>query len=176
MTWGPVRQPGLAVLIGAASLVPGARAQQPTAAPPPQIAPYRAPVIALVQPADGGTVPQDKPVVVFRFAPGEAGDPLDAASFRAAVDGIDQTHRFQLAASEAWGALGPPVPDEPIVTGVHRLAARICSTRGACGETAATVTVLPPLTPIDSNPGKPSRRERVLDALLAAVRKLLSSP
>jgi hypothetical protein len=57
-------------------------AQQPPASPPatnaPVLAAYRAPTIALVQPPAGGSVPQDKPVVVFRFAAGEPDDPIDS--------------------------------------------------------------------------------------------------
>ena len=64
----------VAFLLGAVRAYP-LEAQQPAASQQPQLpatpsavlAPYRAPVLALVQPATG-TVTQDKPVVVFRFA------------------------------------------------------------------------------------------------------------
>jgi len=151
-------------------------AQEPSAQPPP-IPSYRAPAIALVQPPNGISVPQDKPVLVFRFTAGDPSDPLDVASFRVAVDGLDQTQRFQIAAGEAWGALVSSIPDEPISTGSHQVAARICSSRGACGETQATVSVVPPLTPTDSTGRqRTSRRERLIDALLSAVKRLLQQP
>src|SRR3712207_547682 len=51
---------------------------------------YRTPSLALVQPASGGTVPQDKPVVVFRLMQGDASDPIDARSFVVTVDGQDR--------------------------------------------------------------------------------------
>lgn len=176
-----IRIRGIALAVVA--VAPGAvrsapiRAQQPATPQTPQIAAYRPPAIVLVQPADGGTIPQDKPVVAFRFAPGEPGDALDLSTFRVAADGVDQSNRFQLSASEAWGALVSSAPDEPIAAGSHQVAARICSSRGACGETQATVSVVPPLTPADSTGlRRPSRRERVIDALLAAVKRLLQQP
>lgn len=170
-----VRGVGIAVVLVATHVV---HAVPLVSQQPPELTPYRAPVIALVQPASGGTIPQDRPVVVFRFAPGEPGDPLDAASFRVAVDAVDETARFQVAATEAWGAIGPAAADpRAIAPGPHQIAARICSTRGACASLDATVTVLPPRTAADSSGiKKPGRRERVLDALLAAVKRLLQQP
>ena len=154
-------------------------AQQPAQTPP--LAPYRAPAIALVQPPGGGIVPQDKPVVVFRFAAGEPSDPLDVATFRVAVDGTDQSARFQVAASEAWGPIGTPnssgsaAVHDAILPGAHQILARICSSRGACAEASAMLTVIPIASPAQTRPpeGKRTRKERVTDALLTAVKKLL---
>src|SRR5690242_206363 len=42
-------------------------AQQPVQAPP-VLAIHRSPSLALVQPAGGGSVPQDRPAIMFRFA------------------------------------------------------------------------------------------------------------
>lgn len=108
--------------------------------PPPT--PYRSPTIALVHPAHTGTVPRDRPVIVFRFAPGESDDPIDARSFAVTVDGVDRSARFQVASHEAWGSMaGAPETDATLDTGPHAVAARICSVRGSCATTAATVIV-----------------------------------
>jgi hypothetical protein len=157
-------------------------AQQPVAPQQPQppattsavLAPYRAPVLALVQPATG-TVTQDKPVVVFRFAQGEPTDPIDLASFAVSVDGEDRTGLFQVAGGDAWGPLDPP-GDDALTVGAHQVVARICSTRGACASAASAVIVMPPLvqpaaagTPDE----KRSRKRKVLDAVIGVGRKLL---
>ena len=138
--------------------VPGASQPppSPSSAAAPAAVPYRPPIIALVQPADGATLPQDKPVVVFRFAQGEPNDPIDLASFTVAVDGHDRTRLFQVTAVEAWGPLGaPPIAhnDFGLAAGVHHLNARICSARGACGLTTASLTVVP--NPAESQPASP---------------------
>jgi hypothetical protein len=145
-------------------------AQQP---PPPVLAPYRAPVIALVQPPDGGTVPQDKPVVVFRFAPGEPDDPIDAASFALSVDGENRTSLFQLSAAEAWGPLAA-VADRAssLGLGAHLVEARVCSAKGACAALSASVISVPG---VHGDPPTPSsRRARLLDVLIRTTRKLLA--
>ncbi len=155
-----------------------AHAQQPIAQPPPStIAAYRAPVIALVQPPGGGTIPEDKPVLVFRFASAEAEDPLDGTSLRVLVNGVDQTARFQSNSTEAWGSIGDATTaSASIELGPRQVVARICSVRGACAETAHLVTVVPSLTgnADDTRSRAEGKKERVLDALLAAVRKLLT--
>ena len=146
--------------------------------PAPQIAPYKLPTIALVQPPSGGTVPQDKPVVVFRFAQGEPADPIDVRSFTVMVDGEDRTRLFQLAllaaaapalpGGEAWG----PLDDRTVAEGSHEVSARICSSRGACGVASAAVLVADGSK--GSNAGnEPPKRQRVLRALLDATRRLL---
>src|SRR5688500_7626736 len=55
------------------------------------------PSIALVQPGAGGLILQDRPVVMFRFAVGHKHDPIDAASFRVALDGDDRSGGFQIS-------------------------------------------------------------------------------
>ena len=113
------------------------------------LSPYRAPSVVLAYPDRGVALPADKPTVVFRFAPGEADDPIDVASFRATVDGIDRTDRFRVTSREAWGTLGdtPPTSDgvtaARITTGPHTISARVCSTRGACGAVTVGVDVRP---------------------------------
>jgi hypothetical protein len=148
----------------------------PTATPG-MLAPYRAPLIALVQPAGtaGGFVPQDRPVVVFRFAAGEADDPLDVRSLVVAVDGADRTVLFQTSASEAWGALADDeaVRRGKLAAGAHRVAARICSARGACGSTEAQVLVVPGLVTEKATAADESRRRRVLGAVLGIARRLI---
>lgn len=142
-------------------------------APPLAVQPYHPPVIAVVEPAEGGVLPQDKPVLVIRFAAGESGDPVDARSFAVSVDGEDQTSRFQVSATEAWGSLGA-VPGE-LTLGMHQVAARICSTRGACSSTQAQVTLVKPTVAIAdaASPKAITRKKRVMDALLGALRTLL---
>ena len=66
---------------------------------------YRAPTIIVAAPATGSTLPDDKPVAVFRFMTNEPLDPIDALTFSVSVDGKDRTSLFQLAQSEAWGRL-----------------------------------------------------------------------
>lgn len=176
------RAPRVGALV-VATICGGARVahgQSPPAPQPAQSAPaiaaFRAPVLALVQPLDGGMVHQDRPVVVFRFAPGEASDPIDLGSFVVSVDGIDRSTLFQRASGEAWGPLAPIVGADSLVPGAHRLSARICSARGACSAVQATVNVLPPLIPADpvapASAGR-SRKQRLLDAALSAARRLL---
>jgi hypothetical protein len=145
------------------------------------------PSIALAQPAQGATVAQDKPVIVFRFAAPDPGDPIDASSFTALVDGVDRSAHFKVAPTEAWGPL--VVASDGARTrealGAHQVAARICTLRGACGNVSAVVTVVPPLArdrgdrgatarariPIQSPCGK---RRSLVDPLLAAAHKLLA--
>jgi hypothetical protein len=164
-------------------------AQQPV--PGPSTVPYRAPGIALVQPASEATLPQDKPVVVFRFAQGEPNDPIDLASFAVAVDGHDRTRLFQVTAAEAWGPLSASVDrpnDASLAPGVHQLTARICSARGACAFTTASIAIVPGtsasqstsqpaaagVSADSSEKPAPSRRRRIIDALVAAAKKLLT--
>ena len=138
----------------------------------PQLAPYRTPVIALVQPASGGTVPQDKPVVVFRFAQGEPDDAIDAKSFAVSIDGVDVTPGFLVVGSEAWGSLVRAV-SEPLAAGVHQVNARICSARGACGSASASVSVEAGgiTQPAAASPA--AKHGHLLDLVVRAARKLL---
>ncbi len=114
----------------------------PAPSPPqaPLLAAYRTPVIALVEPAGGGSVPQDRPVVVFRFAQGEPNDAIDARSFSVTIDGADITRAFRIAGGDAWGSLAGGSAN-PLAVGMHEVIARICSERGTCGSTTAPVAV-----------------------------------
>jgi hypothetical protein len=128
-----------------------------------------------VQPASGGSVPQDRPVVVWRFAAGDSADPIDARSFAVSVDGIDRSTLFQAARDAAWGPLAPEPNEQQrtIALGAHQLAARVCSVRGACSEVTATVTVVASATaPADKEAS--DRKRTLIDLLLAALRRLLN--
>ena len=158
-------------LAGVAAAPLGAQGSSGTPAPP--VAPYRPPVIALVQPSAGASVPSDKPIVVFRFAPSDSSDPIDARSFAIAIDGEDQKRLFQVTATEAWGPMAPPAPDGSGSTpvGVRRVAARICSIRGACAEVNERVTVVASEAAVTDAPL--DRKRSLLDLLLLALRKLI---
>jgi hypothetical protein len=135
-------------------------------------------------------VQRDRPVIVFRFAPGEPNDPIDLASFAVTVDGRDRTPSFQVTGGEAWGSLAGDASaqsDSSLTLGTHQISARICSARGACGVIVSSLTVVP--SQVEAQPPLPaaegaaadssgssasSRRRRVIDAILAALRKLLS--
>lgn len=142
-------------------------------------APVRPPIIQLVQPAEGSSVPVDHPVVVLRFFTGEPADPIDLGTFRVAVDGEDRTALFHLTggtgSGEGWGPLG-----SASAPGAHLVAARVCSLRGICATTQATVTVAAP--PAAAAIGAPSGgaasvprsiKRRIVDALLQGARALL---
>ena len=174
----------VAFLLGAVRAYP-IEAQQPAAPQQPQLpattsavlAPYRAPVLALVQPVTG-TVTQDKPVVVFRFATGEADDPLDVGSFVVAVDGTDRTALFHTTAVQAWGPLASEtqLARGELAAGTHRVVARICSTRGACSAAEATLLVLPGIVDDAKTVAPDIKRSllrRALGALGQATRKVL---
>ena len=146
----------------------------PPQSPAVQLSAYRPPALALVQPAAGGSVPQDRPVVVFRFAAGEPNDPIDVRSLAVAVDGRDRTHLFQVSGGEAWGSLAPLDDESPLEAGAHQLVARICSARGACTDLSATVSVVPSVVERDDrDAGSSGRRRKVLDVLLDALKKIL---
>ena len=137
---------------------------------PQPIVGYRAPSIALVQPEAGTALPPDKAVLVFRFVQGEPSDPLDASSFAVAVNGVARSAAFQVGASEAWGPLSDAraVPPDS-----YQVTARICSTRGVCGTTSATVTVASSdAMPDESGGGTMSRMQRVLEIILTVLRRL----
>jgi hypothetical protein len=145
-------------------------AQQPV---PPPLPGYRPPELALVQPASDGSVPLDRPVIVFRFAPGDSTDPIDVRSLAIAVDGKDRVSSFQVARDMAWGPLAPPEELQSLLAGAHSVVARICSIRGACNELRATVTVAAPATPAKES-AVVDRKRTLIDLLLAAARKLLN--
>jgi hypothetical protein len=147
--------------------------QQPVIPQPAQpIIGYRLPGIALVQPGAGAELASDKAVLIFRFTQGEPADPLDASSFAVWVNGSARTASFQVGATEAWGPLSG---SHDVAPGAYQVTARICSTRGACATTSATVTVassatMPSTAPADAGA---SRRQRVIDLLLAGLRRLI---
>jgi hypothetical protein len=155
-------------------------ASPPGGVPNGTVPPYRPPVLALVQPEPGGSVADDRPIVLFRFAPGEPNDPVDARSFAVAVNAIDRSAAFQVTATDAWGAMADTTAT--VALGPHHITARICSARGACAFTTASVTVgrampAPPVAggaAVDSaTSSAASRRRRVLDVILDALQKLL---
>ena len=108
---------------------------------------YRAPALVLAYPAPGADLPADRPVVLIRFALREADDPIDAASFRATVDGVDRTARFRVTTAEAWGTLADSGAADTSYTlsaaGPHTIAARVCSARGVCGALTVVVDIRP---------------------------------
>jgi hypothetical protein len=179
----------LGTLLIVAASIPLA-AQQPVNTPPVPpgqsptmpagISSYRAPVIAMVQPAtnaqQGGSIPQDRPVVVFRFAQGEITDPLDVGTFSVCLTGPGvntanavRTSSFQVSAAEAWGSLADSKAS--LSAGVYEVTARICSTRGTCATTTATVNIT--ASAMDS--AKPqSRKDQLIDLLLNGVKRFLS--
>jgi hypothetical protein len=147
------------------------------AAPAAAILAYRAPALVLAQPPGGGTIPADRPAVVFRFAVGEPDDPLDTRSFSVTVDGHDRTALFQLSATQAWGPLVPPGEHGGALSaGAHQLAARICSDRGACAAVSATVTAVADAAAVP-NAAAPnaalSKKSRLLDLLLSGAKRLI---
>jgi hypothetical protein len=148
-------------------------AQVPTLGAP-TIAPYRLPAIALVQPLDGGAVYQDRPVIVLRFSAGEPADPIDATSLAVNVDGVDRSKLFQTAGSDAWGPLAPG--DSPLALGAYRLAVRICTQRGACATTQATVLAIPNAVATATSAPDTARsiHQRILDAALKAARRIIA--
>ena len=147
---------------------------QPTQ--PVVLAPYRLPVIAVAQPAEGVAIPDDKPVVVLRFATVEPTDPLDALSLSVSVDGEDRTSLFQFTQGEAWGPIA--VGGELLSAGPHEVRARICTAHGVCSTAKATVNIVPASTLTQLSAGASAnktsqRRGRVFDAVLQAVRVLI---
>lgn len=106
--------------------------------------PYHAPSIVVAYPERGASLPADKPFVVLRFAPGEADDPIDVASFRATVDDADRTTLFRVSEAQAWGRLGDTLASGGaggVTPGQHVVSARVCSTRGACGTLTVAIDV-----------------------------------
>lgn len=128
----------------------------------------------MVQPAPGAAVPVDRPIIVFRFVPGSAADPVDARSFAVVVDGESRSTLFQVTATEAWGPMVSPTEGgkSASAVGPRQIAARICSVRGACSEIAATVNVIQSAA-AGSAHTTTDRKRSVIDLLLAAARKLL---
>jgi hypothetical protein len=151
-------------------------AQPPTPQPnqPVALPTYRAPTIIVAAPADGATLPEDKPVAVLRFMSVEPTDPIDALSFSVAVDGKDRTSLFQATPGEAWGPLSSP--NETLAAGQHDLTARICTSHGECGTAKATVTVAASASGLQATAAKAAeakqKKTKILDAVVQAVRVL----
>jgi hypothetical protein len=109
-------------------------------------------------------LPADKAVVLLRFATREADDPIDPASFKATIDGVDRTGHFRVTSTEAWGMLGDTAssrasnPPPPVPPGPHTLAARICSVRGVCGSLTAVIDVRAWETALAAQRPKPLHR------------------
>jgi hypothetical protein len=135
---------------------------------------YHTPLIIVAAPAQGSTLPDDKPVVVLRFMSNEPTDPIDALTFSVTMDGKDKTSLFQLTQGEAWGRIAEP--SEVLTAGSHDIAARICTAHGECGTTKATLTVVS-----SSSVGqvasataavKAKKKAKIFDAVLQAARVL----
>ena len=185
---------GVAVAIVAFTLGPARAyplaAQQPAWQQPAVLAPYRGPTLVLVQPHAGAAIPRDRPVILFRFAQGEAGDPIDEESFTVSVDGQDRTHLFktalnavspaasggvganQLPSGDAWGVIASRPKKgatDSLAVGPHHVAARVCSSRGICAALETTVIVAPPVVA----PRPALRKRSLIEKLLDASQKLV---
>lgn len=176
---------GMIALLALASTVVRAIpliAQQASADSALVTSPYRAPQIALAQPAAGATLEQNNPSVVFRFAQGDSGDALDLASFQVAIDGADRTPQFRVDSTEAWGSLDPPSrldsmrSPEALAPGAHLLTARICSARNICADLRTALTVVSSdVAASDPHPAKPkSRLIAAIVLVLALIRRLIT--
>jgi len=150
-------------------------AGQTPASPAPPLQTFRPPVIVLAEPASDATVPQDRPIVMFRFAAGDSADPIDARSFVVSVDGKDRTPLFEVVADVAFGPLAPPPNNDQVAidVGSHSFAARICSLRGSCGEVSGTVIVASPGA-VASEQAHASAVQTLLDLLLTLIKRLLA--
>src|SRR5688500_13265599 len=113
---------------------------------------YGLPTLVLAYPAPGVSVPGDNATVVFRYAWGDNGDPLDLRTFRVLVDGVDRTSHFRATADAAWGTI---VQGGQSGIQAHDVHARVCTVRGACAELGAIITVItPPGITRDEAPAK----------------------
>jgi hypothetical protein len=150
-------------------------AQQPPPATPPTLQAYHPPAIALVEPLPDASVPQDRPIVVFRFAAGDSADPIDARSFVVTVDGKDRSALFEVVGDIASGPLAAPSDTEvAIAIGPHSLAARICSLRGTCGEVVAAVTIASSPAIAADQQVHTALIQTLVELLLALVKRLLT--
>jgi hypothetical protein len=157
----------VAAMLALSAMPVAAKAQ--TAAPPA----YSAPTLIVAAPADGTPLPEDKPVVVLRFMSVEAADPINALSFSVAVDGKDKTSLFQASQGEAWGPLVGP--DETLSAGQHELAARICTSHGACATAKATVMLVANTSGVQGTVAKiegKQKKSKFFDAVVQAIRVL----
>lgn len=118
-------------------------------------------------------MPQDKPVVVFRFVEGEPGDAIDARSLSVTIDGANITPAFRIAGGDAWGSLTGVAGAAALGAGAHQVFARICSERGACGSVSAVVNAEPPVERTGAATAVTGRGGKLLDFLIRATRRLL---
>jgi len=165
---------GALLLAPALAVSPALAQHTPTPAPAPAIAPYQLPLISIAQPAAGVPLPADRPVVLVRFAAREPGDPIDPASFAITVDGKPRTAAFTVRDGEAWGLIRDGDSwDEggSAQAGTHVVAARICSTRGACAEVTSTVEVK--ASAAAGTGKKSSTRDRFILLLLRAAHRII---
>ncbi|HZO19603.1 MAG TPA: hypothetical protein VFB46_11505 [Gemmatimonadaceae bacterium] len=128
-----------------------------------------APRIVLAHPGAGMSVPRSSATVMFRYAAGEASDPIDLRTFTVFVDDVDRTSHFRVTADAAWGTI---VDAGGNGLKAHGVRARICSIRGLCAEVSANVIVVGESAPQGTKP-RPTRRERFIDLFLEAARRLL---
>lgn len=167
-------RPGAFAIGSCAVRLLGAQAPAQVPPSPPAVNDYSRPSLALAQPGVGGSVPIDRPILVFRFGPGVATDVIDARSFAISIDGQDRSALFQVAPTEAWGPMAAPATDQQgaLAAGPHQVAARICSVRGLCTEVVAVVNATAPAT-ATAQQATPDRKRSFIDLILAAARKLL---
>jgi hypothetical protein len=142
VTWIPRSQDAprgarrcLATSISLSALLVASSASAQAAASPPV-----PPQLRLMQPQHGATIPSDRATVFYRYAPGDATDPVDDGSFQVWVDGIERTTGFRIGNGEAWGTLGAGKALSP---GAHLVIARVCSVRGICAAANDVVIAVP---------------------------------
>jgi hypothetical protein len=88
-------------------------------------------------------MPQDVPVLAFRFSAADGSDPLDLGSLRVTLDRRDTTPLFRTTPNESFASLPAGTPSAPgVASGPHMVSGRICSLRGACATVTATVHVV----------------------------------
>ena len=128
-----------------------------------------APRIVLAHPRPGVSVPRSSATVLFRYAAGEASDPIDLRTFAVFVDDVDRTAHFRVTADAAWGTI---VDADGNGLKAHSVRARICSIRGVCAEVGANVVVVGDAVPQAAKLRR-TRREKFIDLFLEAARRLL---
>ena len=131
--------------------------QRSSATATPVLAPHRPPVLVLAQPLVGESLPDDRPIILFRFAAGEPADPVDVSTFSVSVDGEDRSALFRVTNGEAWGPLSTSSPDgaSRVASGEHHVGARVCSVRGSCTRVRAVVIVAPFSGEVEDDEGRP---------------------
>lgn len=130
-------------------------AQAPPTAPPAIGSPLKPPLLQLVQPPPGSTIPSDRPTVFYRYSPGDATDPIDDSSFQLWIDGIERTSGFRVGNGEAWGRLGE---GQTLSPGAHLVIARVCSVRSICSAANDVVIAVPTAAVPAADVGAANRR------------------